>query len=121
MKRAVIMHKEFWSELKEENPGLQKLNIIGSKISRTVFQVKEQMATMQRLRNDIPKIFKVLGRFFIYVLNEKESGLELIKKARELLSMNQEKQKQGKDTGANYKDRPVAFTMVSFSTRTDVG
>lgn len=37
------------------------------------------------------------------------------------MSMNQEKENQGKDTGANYKDRPVAFTMVSFSTRTDVG
>lgn len=33
MRRATVMHKEFWSELKEENPALSKLNIIGSKIS----------------------------------------------------------------------------------------
>ena len=34
------LHKEFWSELSEETPNLQKLNETGGKIIEVVNQVK---------------------------------------------------------------------------------
>ncbi|KAL4493019.1 hypothetical protein ABPG72_020798 [Tetrahymena utriculariae] len=121
MKRAIIMHKEFWQELKEENPSLAKLNIIGSKISQTVFQVKEQMNTMIKIREDIPKILKIFGQFFIYVLNEKESGIELIKKAKEQIVVGKEKEKDGKEGNYNYKDNPIPYLLVNNAHKYEVG
>ena len=38
---AARLHKDFWIELKEESPDLQKLNEIGFKITQTVKKVKE--------------------------------------------------------------------------------
>ncbi|KAL4426723.1 hypothetical protein ABPG74_006095 [Tetrahymena malaccensis] len=121
MKRAIVMHKEFWQELKEENPSLTKLNIIGSKISQTVFQVKEQMNTMLKIKEDIPKILKIFGQFFIYVLNEKESGLELIKKAKEQIVVGKQKEKEGQEGNYNYKDNPIPYLLVNNGHKYEVG
>ena len=35
------LHKDFWTEMKEESPDLKKLSTIGNKITKTVNIVKE--------------------------------------------------------------------------------
>ena len=38
---AARLHKEFWTELKEEIPDLKKLNVLGSSITKTTNTVRE--------------------------------------------------------------------------------
>jgi hypothetical protein len=49
MKLSANLHKEFWAELKEEQPDLGKLNTIGSKISKFVNEAKDNYFKMQKI------------------------------------------------------------------------
>lgn len=40
MVSSARLHKDFWTEMKEEMPDLKKLNLIGTKITKTVNVVK---------------------------------------------------------------------------------
>lgn len=46
MKFSANLHKEFWAELKEDEPDLGKLNMLGSNISKTVMEAKGQYQKM---------------------------------------------------------------------------
>lgn len=54
MKISANLHKEFWAELKEEQPDLGKLNIIGSKISKAVNEAKDNFNKMQKINSSVP-------------------------------------------------------------------
>lgn len=61
----------------------------------------------------------------MYVLNERESGLEMIKRSRALISQNLEAEQEqliiDDNAHANYKDMSVAFAMVGFNNRSELG
>lgn len=46
MKFSAGLHKEFWAELREDDPDLGKLNVVGANISRTVMEAKDQYQKM---------------------------------------------------------------------------
>lgn len=54
MKLSANLHKEFWAELKEEQPELRKLNIIGSRISKAVNEARDNFSKMQKIKSDVP-------------------------------------------------------------------
>ena len=74
MKFSDNLHKEFWAELREDQPDLGKLNIIGSNISKTVNEAKENFYKMQKINPNVPQSIKVFGTFLLNVLNDKTKG-----------------------------------------------
>ncbi len=48
------LHKEFWSELIEETPSLEKLNETGSKIIDIVNSVKSNYAEVNKINSHSP-------------------------------------------------------------------
>lgn len=97
MKLSANLHKEFWAELKEEQPELRKLNIIGSRISKAVNEARDNFSKMQKIKSDVPQALKVFGTFLVNVLNDKTKGQELLKQAKELKENYQQNMKDQKD------------------------
>ncbi|EGR30840.1 PAS domain S-box family protein [Ichthyophthirius multifiliis] len=114
MKLSAQMHKEFWAELKEENPGLLKLNIIGSKISKAVHEAKSHYYDMQKINSKIHQTIKTFGKYLIYVLNDRENGKILLEKA-EFIQQQQEQVEKKEDNIEkifDFKSEPIAYLVV---------
>ncbi|EGR33143.1 PAS domain S-box family protein [Ichthyophthirius multifiliis] len=114
MKISAQMHKEFWAELKEENPALSKLNIIGSRISQTVHEARSHYNDIQKINPRVFQTIKVFGKFLINVLNDKENGLQLLEKAKQI-SQQEEQNEDKNNEGINedYKSEPVAYSVIT--------
>ena len=85
MKLSARLQKDFWAELKEDQPDLVKLNVIGSQITRAVPQAKSHYKELLLLTMEIPaSIHFAYSNFMINILNEKEEGLKLLYRAREI-------------------------------------
>ena len=54
MKLSANLHKEFWAELREDQPDLGKLNMIGSNISKNVNEAKDNYYKMQKINPNVP-------------------------------------------------------------------
>ena len=50
MNMSANLHKEFWQELKEDQPDLIKLMRIGSKITKTTNEAKTNFIKMQKIK-----------------------------------------------------------------------
>ncbi|EGR29894.1 PAS domain S-box family protein [Ichthyophthirius multifiliis] len=111
MKLSAQMHKEFWAELKEENPALFKLNIIGSKISQAVHEAKSHYHDMQKINNKIPQTIKTFGKYLIYVLNDRENGEILIEKAKNLAQLDENNEDKVEKI-LDFKNEPIAYSLV---------
>lgn len=62
-----INHKEFWMELLEEMPNLEKLSIIGNKINITVKNAKDNWKELNKINSNEPTMLKLYGKFSISV------------------------------------------------------
>lgn len=54
MKFSANLHKEFWIELKEDQPDLGRLMNIGARISRVTNEAKENFENMQKINGNMP-------------------------------------------------------------------
>ncbi|KAL4452980.1 hypothetical protein ABPG73_000906 [Tetrahymena malaccensis] len=94
MKLAAVKHKEFWANLREDNNiALGRLNILGSGISQCVYKSREHFNGMLKINSQLPQPYKVFGQYLIRVLNQREQGIELLQKGRELAKLQQKTQK----------------------------
>ncbi|KAL4460691.1 hypothetical protein ABPG72_017167 [Tetrahymena utriculariae] len=90
IKLAAIKHKEFWANLREDNNiALGRLNILGSGISQCVYKSREHFNGMLKINSQLPQPYKVFGQYLIRVLNQREQGIELLQKGRELAKLQQ--------------------------------
>lgn len=62
------LHKEFWLELKEESPNLDRLNKIGAKIMETSEMVRENYGEVVRLSGDGLGIMELQYGYALYLL-----------------------------------------------------
>jgi len=80
MKQSADLHKEFWLELKEDKPDLERLNYLGSKVNNAMNYAKEYWQKLLKIKADIPDLLKLYGRFLIYIQNDFVEGQSLIQK-----------------------------------------
>ncbi|EAR82220.2 PAS domain S-box protein (macronuclear) [Tetrahymena thermophila SB210] len=112
IKLAAQRHKEFWANLKEDNNiALGRLNVLGSGISQYVFKAKDHFTRMIKINSSFPQPFKVYGQFLIKVLNQKEAGLEMVQKGREI-ALESGNKGQKKEDIESFKNEPIPFIIT---------
>ncbi|KAL4460692.1 hypothetical protein ABPG72_017168 [Tetrahymena utriculariae] len=112
IKLAAQRHKEFWANLKEDNNiALGRLNVLGSGISEYVFKAKDHFTKMVKINSSFPQPFKVYGQFLIKVLNQKEAGLEMVQKGREI-ALESGNKGQKKEDIENFQNEPIPFIVT---------
>ncbi|EAR82219.2 PAS domain S-box protein (macronuclear) [Tetrahymena thermophila SB210] len=121
MKLAAAKHKEFWANLREDNNiALGRLNILGSGISQCVYKSKEHFNGMLKINNQLPQPYKVFGQYLIRVLNQREQGIELLQKGRELAKLQQKTQKIDDIEDLINDPRPYLVTYKKFQSNTQI-
>jgi PAS domain S-box-containing protein len=91
IEKSSMYHMEFWGQLCEDTPDLNKLNKIGIKIIYSVRDVEDQLFKLQRISNNMPRALKLYGKFLTEVTNDKDAGEEYLGQARTLINMNYSK------------------------------
>jgi len=91
IEKSAMLHMEFWSQLSEDNPDLNKLNEFGVKIHSSVNSVEDIWAKLQKISPNMPKSMKLFGKFLTEIINDKEAGEEYLDKARNVLNINSKK------------------------------
>jgi hypothetical protein len=69
---------EFWNQLKNDRPDLSKLGDFGSKINSSIGNVEALWSELMKLNSNAPKALKIYGRYQIEILQDKETGQELL-------------------------------------------
>ena len=65
---------EFWTQLAEESPDLDKLNELGQKINLVILMVDDQWNKFSRLNLSNPKSMLLYGKYLEDVLSDKENA-----------------------------------------------
>lgn len=91
IEKSAMLHMEFWSQLSEDNPDLNKLNDFGVKIHNSVNSVEDHWAKLQKISPNMPKSMKLYGKFLTEIINDRETGEEYLDRARNLININSKK------------------------------
>ena len=91
IEKSALQHMEFWSQLSEDNPDLGKLNDIGSNINTSVAHVEEHWNKLLKINRNMPRAMRMYGKFLIEIINDKETGEELLDQARNMMNLNSNK------------------------------
>ena len=83
IEKCATLHFEFWNHLLEETPDLTRLHDQGSKINSYISAIETTWEKTQRLNPNAPIALKLYASFIIEVLNDKDSGNELLMKAKD--------------------------------------
>lgn len=78
---------EFWNYLKDDRPDLGKLGDCGTRINTSIVNVEQIWAELQKLNANVPKAMKLYGRYLLEILHDKESGNELLQRAKDAANM----------------------------------
>ncbi|EAR98621.2 PAS domain S-box protein (macronuclear) [Tetrahymena thermophila SB210] len=91
--KSVQLHLDFWKELLEENPEIQKIENMGSKITSTVEQVKDQFQRLRDIYSNHIKCLEIYGYFLKDIVNDDIEGekiLDNVKYAKNSQSVNKQ-------------------------------
>jgi hypothetical protein len=84
MIRSARLHKDFWTELKEETPDLKKLNQIGSNISKTINIVKENYDEIEKINSSVPEVLYCYSLYLLMVPKDVIEGKRLLEQSKKL-------------------------------------
>ena len=80
IENSVNLHLDFWRELLEENPDIQKLQKLGSKITNTVEKNGELFQKLNGMNSNHIKSLEVYGNFLKEIVNDDGEGQRLLEK-----------------------------------------
>lgn len=80
IENSVNLHLDFWRELLEENPDIQKLQKLGSKITNTVEKNGELFQKLMEMNSNHIKSLEVYGNFLKEIVNDEGEGQRLLEK-----------------------------------------
>lgn len=75
------LHLDFWRELLEESPDIQKLQSLGSKITNAVDTTKDQFKKLMEMNSNHIKCLEIYGNFLKEVVNDDAEGNKTLEKA----------------------------------------
>jgi PAS domain S-box-containing protein len=84
IEKAVRLHYEFWTELTEDNPNIEKLETLGSNIIRTVEEAKRLFEVLNEINPNHYKCLDLFGRFLKDISNDDTNGQRIIERAEKL-------------------------------------
>ncbi|EAR83935.1 PAS domain S-box protein (macronuclear) [Tetrahymena thermophila SB210] len=97
IEKSVSFHLEFWNKLLEEQPDIQKLLQLGSKITNTVENTSDLFEQLQEMNPNHIKCLEIYGNFLKEIVNDEQEGVRVIEKA-EYVSKSNQANKQFVDT-----------------------
>jgi hypothetical protein len=74
IEKSVNLHLEFWRELLEENPDIQKLQSLGSKITNTVEGTSDLYKKLNDMNPNHIKCLEIYGNFLKDIVNDDAEG-----------------------------------------------
>jgi len=80
IEKSVDLHLEFWRELLEENPDIQKLQILGSKITNNVESTSEVFKKLNELNPNHIRCLEMYGNYLKAVVNDDSEGQRILEK-----------------------------------------
>jgi len=89
IERSAQLHLEFWNYLREDRPDIAKLNECGAKINTSIGMVEQQWTALQKINSNVPKALRMYAKFLIEILNDKDSGQELLSRAKDATNIKQ--------------------------------
>lgn len=83
IERTSMLYFELWNHLQEETPDLKRLMDLGSRINEELKTIEGHWKKMQGIFPNTPKAVKLYALFLIEVVNDKETGNEILKSAKD--------------------------------------
>lgn len=81
LENAVELHLEFWRELLENNPGIYKLQSLGSMITHSVEEIGERYKKLNDINPNHIKMLQSYGNFLKNIVNDDVEGQRVLEKA----------------------------------------
>lgn len=81
VENAVDLHLEFWRELLENNPDIQKLQSLGSKITHSFEETSAEFRKLNEINPNHIKMLQIYGNYLKDVMNDDVEGQRTLEKA----------------------------------------
>jgi PAS domain S-box-containing protein len=81
---AVESHLDFWRELLENNPEIQKLQTLGSYITKSLEAAERQYERLCAINPNHVKMLKIYGNFLKEVVHDENEGQRILDKAEQV-------------------------------------
>eukprot|EP00331_Platyophrya_macrostoma_P019490 CAMPEP_0176470080 /NCGR_PEP_ID=MMETSP0127-20121128/40245_1 /TAXON_ID=938130 /ORGANISM="Platyophrya macrostoma, Strain WH" /LENGTH=784 /DNA_ID=CAMNT_0017864311 /DNA_START=1009 /DNA_END=3359 /DNA_ORIENTATION=- len=81
IEKAVNYHLDFWRELLEDSPDIQKLQNLGSKITNQVEVTRTQFKVLNEMNPNHIKCLQIYGNFLKDIVNDDQEGQRILEKA----------------------------------------
>jgi len=81
---AVESHLDFWRELLENNPEIQKLQTLGSYITKSLEEAERQYERLCTINPNHVKMLKIYGNFLKEVVHDENEGQRILDKAEQV-------------------------------------
>ena len=81
---AVEAHLDFWRELLENNPEIQKLQTLGSHITKSLEEADRQYKSLCAINPNHLKMLKIYGNFLKDVVNDESESQRIMEKAEQI-------------------------------------
>lgn len=81
LENAVELHLDFWRELLETNPGIYKLQSLGSMITHSVEEISERYKKLNDINPNHIKMLQSYGQFLKNIVNDDVEGQRVLEKA----------------------------------------
>lgn len=78
LRAAVELYLDFWRELQEHNPDVQKLHDLGSRLTNVLEQVAEEFKSLIGIYPNHLKLIQLYGHFLRDIINDDSEGQRLI-------------------------------------------
>ncbi len=80
VEKSVNLHLDFWRELLEEKPDIQKLQGLGSKITNTIETTSDQYKKLNEMNPNHIKCLEIYGNFLKDIVNDELEGQRILEK-----------------------------------------
>ena len=80
IEKAVNLHLEFWRELLEETPDIQKLQILGSKITSIVEETNQFYKRLNESNQNHLRCLEIYGNFLKEIVNDEIEAKKILEK-----------------------------------------
>lgn len=80
IEKSVSYHLDFWRELLEDSPDIQKLQSLGSKLTGSLDIVADSFRKISELNPNHIKMLRIYGNFLLDIVNDELEGRKLLEK-----------------------------------------
>jgi hypothetical protein len=77
---SVNMYTEFWRELMEENPDIQKLQILGTKITVTIEKATQLFKLLTGINPNSIRVLELYGNFLQDIVNDETESKRILER-----------------------------------------